>query len=91
MIKEKQEFEELLKKYQDFAKKNGIRLNPDKKITENLIKALIEREKKYGRKYCPCRRVTKNKKTDKKIICPCIYCKKEIEEQGHCHCFLFVK
>lgn len=90
-MKEKQEFEKLLKEYQNFAKKNGICLNPDKKITESLIKGLIERKKKYGERYCPCRRVTGDKEADKKIICPCIHHKKEIEEQRHCHCFLFVK
>ena len=26
----------------------------------------------------------------KKIICPCVYHKDEIREQGHCHCLLFV-
>ncbi len=90
MTEEKQEFEKLFKEYQDYAKKNGICLNPDRKITESLIKGLIERERKYGERYCPCRRVTGNRKKDKKIICPCVYYKKEIEEQGYCHCFLFV-
>jgi len=52
---------------------------------------LLENEKKYGAKYCPYRRVSRNKQKDKKIICPCVYHKKEIEEQGHCHCFLFVQ
>ena len=91
MTEEKKEFEKLLKEYRDYAEKNNIHLNPDKKITEGLIKALIEREKKYGARYCPCRLVTKDEKENSKIICPCVYCKKEIEEQGHCHCFLFVK
>ncbi len=27
---------------------------------------------------------------NKKVVCPCVYQKKEIKEQGHCHCFLFV-
>ena len=91
MADKKQEFEKLLKEYQNYAKKNSIRLNPDKKITDRLIRGLIEREKKYGARYCPCRRVVGDKTTDKKIICPCAFCKKEIMEQGHCHCFLFVK
>ncbi|MCK4355114.1 hypothetical protein KAW43_02040 [Candidatus Parcubacteria bacterium] len=25
------------------------------------------------------------------MVCPCIYHKREIKEDGHCHCFLFVK
>jgi len=91
VIKEQQEFKNLLKKYQNFAQENGFRLNPDKKITETLIAQLIKRKNKFGKSYCPCRRVTGNESTDKKNICPCVSCKKEIAEQGHCHCFLFIR
>ena len=91
MTTEQQEFENLFKKYQNFAKKNGFRLNPNKKITETLITQLIKRKNKFGKMYCPCRRITGNESVDEKSICPCISCKKEIEEQGHCLCFLFIK
>ncbi len=79
----------LAKEFERYAKENGFRLNPDSKIAEGTIRGLLENEKKHGQRYCPCRRVTGNREEDKKIICPCIYHKKEIEEQGHCHCRLF--
>lgn len=91
MSEKNRKIEKLLKEYKDYAKKNGFRLNPDKKIARNLVKALIDREEEYSKRYCPCRLVTEDKKENGKIVCPCIYHKKEIEEQGHCHCFLFVK
>ena len=91
MVKREKEFEKLLKEYQDHAKKNGFHLNPDQKVRDYLIGVLLEREKKYGKKYCPCHRVKNIKKEDDKIICPCIYHREEIEKYGHCHCFLFVK
>ena len=91
MTEEKKKFEELLKKFRDHAKKNGFHLNPDQKVVDSLIKTLVKREKKYGKKYCPCRRVKEIREEDDKIICPCAYHKKEIERDGHCHCFLFVK
>lgn len=91
MTEKKQKFEKLLNEYKNYAKENNICLNPDKKITEGLIKALIAQEEKYSARYCPCRLTTGDKEKDKKIICPCIYHKKEIEQDGHCHCFLFVK
>jgi len=91
IINKKKEFEKLLKEYRSYAKKNGFRLNPDQKVVDSLIGALLEREKKYGKRYCPCRLIKKVEKEDNKIICPCIYHKKEIKKQGHCHCFLFVK
>jgi ferredoxin-thioredoxin reductase catalytic subunit len=81
----------LIQEYEEYAKENGFRLNPDKNMTKNLIKSLIIRENKFGEKYCPCRRITGNKEEDKKIICPCIYHKEEIKKDGRCLCNLFVK
>ncbi|MCK4520324.1 ferredoxin:thioredoxin reductase [Candidatus Parcubacteria bacterium] len=91
MIEKKQKFEQLLEEYENYAEKNGFRLNPDRKVVSYLIKTLLERERKYGRRYCPCRRIKESEKENSKIVCPCLYCKKEIKKDGHCHCFLFVK
>ncbi|MDD5551944.1 MAG: ferredoxin-thioredoxin reductase catalytic domain-containing protein [Candidatus Pacebacteria bacterium] len=85
------EIEKLIKEYEKYAKENGFKLNPNKKIVENIVKSLLLREGKFGQKYCPCRRVTNNKEEDKKIICPCIYHKEEIKKDEHCYCNLFVK
>jgi ferredoxin-thioredoxin reductase catalytic chain len=68
-----------------------IRLNPDKKIVEKVLNGLIANEKKYGKRYCPCRRITGNVKEDEKNICPCVFREKEIEKDGHCYCNLFIK
>ncbi|MDD4662211.1 MAG: ferredoxin-thioredoxin reductase catalytic domain-containing protein [Candidatus Pacebacteria bacterium] len=81
----------LIKEYEAYAQKNGFKLNPDKKIVENIVKILLKKEETLGEKYCPCRRLSNNKEEDKKIICPCVYHLEEIENDGHCHCFLFVK
>ncbi len=81
----------LSKEYEEYAKKNGFKLNPDKKIVKMLIEGLLKNEKKFGKKYCPCRNISGDLEVDKKIICPCIYHKKEIKEEGHCHCLLFVR
>lgn len=75
----------LIKEYKQHAEKNGFRLNSNKKVVEHLIKALIKNEEKSGKKYCPCRKIYRDE-----TICPCVYHKQEIQEQGHCHCFLFV-
>ncbi len=81
----------LVEEYKRYAKENRFSLNPSKKIVEGVITGLFENEKRHGEKYCPCRMVTGKKEEDKKIICPCIYHKKEIETQGHCHCRLFFR
>lgn len=83
--------EELIKQYKEYAEKNGFQLNPNEKIVEAVVKGLLSREEKFGQKYCPCRRVTGNIEEDKKIICPCVYHKDEIQKDGHCHCNLYVK
>ena len=77
--------------YQEYAKKNGFSLNPNRKIVEGIVKSLLEREKKFGGRYCPCRRITGNPEDDKKIICPCAYHREELERDGHCLCRLFVR
>lgn len=91
MLKDKKEFKQAFKESENFAKDNGFYLNPNKKVVNYLIKALLQRERKYGKKYCPCRRIKENQEENDKIVCPCIYCREEIKKNGHCHCFLFVK
>lgn len=80
-----------LEDYKKYAEENGFKLNPNKKIVEAILAGLKKNEEKYGAGYCPCRRITGDKEADKKIICPCIYHKDEIEKDGHCYCRLFVK
>ncbi len=88
---ENNELQKLIKEYEEYAKKNGFLLNPDGKTAERVAQGLIEREKKFGEKYCPCRRITGDAAEDKKIICPCIYHLQELKEKGRCLCGLFVR
>jgi len=77
--------------YEEYAKQNGLKLNPDPRVVKRLIVGLLENEKKYGQKYCPCRRVSGNSEEDKSKICPCAWHREEIEKNGRCLCGLFVK
>ena len=83
--------EKLIHEYQDLAKRKGLKLNPNKELVNDLIRGLLENEKKYGVRYCPCRRVAGKKEEDDAKICPCSFLDKEIEEKGQCLCGLFVK
>ncbi|HUW71867.1 MAG TPA: thioredoxin [Candidatus Humimicrobiaceae bacterium] len=83
--------EEIIKNYQTYAEKNGLKLNPDREAVERLVKGLLANEKKHGARYCPCRRVSGNPEEDKPKICPCQWHKEEIVRDGHCLCGLFVK
>lgn len=82
---------EIIKKYSEYAKKNGFRLNPDEKSVTRVINGLLENEKKKGKRYCPCRRLSGNLEDDAKKVCPCAYHKEEIAQDGRCYCGLFTK
>ena len=83
--------EKIIKEYEDYARQKGIKLNPNKEVVERLVKGLINNEKKYGKKYCPCRRISGNPEEDQKNICPCFWHLEEIEKNGQCFCGLFMK
>ena len=83
--------EEIIKNYAAYARKNGFQLNPDTKTVERVINGLLANEKKTGKKYCPCRRLSGNQAEDLKKVCPCAYHKEEIAAEGRCYCGLFVK
>ena len=78
-------------KYSTYAKKAGFRLNPDRSMVTTIVAGLLENERKYGARYCPCRIRTGRPDEDRKIICPCAFHRSELRETGRCHCGLFVK
>lgn len=79
----------IIEEYEKYAKEKGFRLNPNRETVEGVIRGLLENERKYGKRYCPCRRVSGEPEKDDKIVCPCSYHLKEIEKIGHCLCDLF--
>ena len=83
--------QKIIDKSKEYAESAGYMLNPDGKVVNIVALGLLNNEKKYGKQYCPCRRVKGNAEEDAKIICPCIYHQEEIAKDGHCHCRLFVK
>ena len=83
--------QKLIEEYKQHAEREGFLLNPDEKRVQNIVKALLKKEERFGERYCPCRVMTGDKEEDKKIICPCIYHKDEVKNDGHCICWLFVK
>jgi len=75
---------------EDYIKKSEYVLNPDTKRVDFIINGLANNEIKNKWRFCPCRIVTGDIKTDYKNICPCHWHKDEIKEQGFCKCILFV-
>ena len=68
----------------------AIRLSEDKELVKEIRKKLKENKDKYGEQFCPCVIPTKYESENKEdYICMC----KEFREQeeGECHCGLYVK
>ena len=82
---------QFLKSIRRYARTSGYAIQPNKKILAVILKGLLKNIKKYGYRYCPCRKPTGNIIEDKKIICPCIYHKMEIEQDGYCKCMLYYR
>ena len=84
--KELKNQDEWIKKY---AKHKNYTINPHWMMYTNLKLWLIETQKIFGKRYCPCFEPSGNLQIDNKMICPCKFAEKEIEENGTCHCKLF--
>lgn len=72
------------------AKSHDYRINPDQKVTDDILYGLALNEKRYGYKACPCRLATGKYQLDCDVICPCSYCFLDVEKFGRCYCSLFV-
>lgn len=78
---------EILYKY---AESQGIHLNKDKAFVMNILHGLLDNEKRYGYRSCPCRLAWGDREKDKDIICPCVYRDPDIKDFGSCYCDLYV-
>ncbi|GAB4353855.1 MAG: ferredoxin-thioredoxin reductase catalytic domain-containing protein [Candidatus Abyssubacteria bacterium] len=83
--------ERLLRGSEKYATRAGYKLSPDPQVVETIITGLARNKAKYGRAYCPCFFISGDPEEDRKLICPCVYHREDIEKHGKCHCGLFVK
>lgn len=84
--------EELHAAWEKYTQKNDFVLNPDKKHVGLVIKGVLENEKRFGLKLCPCRLRDNTRETDLGLICPCNFKIQETwKNKGECWCGLFVK
>jgi len=84
--------EELRKKLEKFTENKDFKLNPDDWHANFIIKGLLENEKKYKFKLCPCRLRDGTRERDLELICPCNFKLHDTwGTKGMCWCGLFVK
>ena len=82
----------LKKLFREFCKGKEFKLNPNPEITDKLIRGIIENEKVFGLKYCPCRLPEGVFEKDIELICPCnFFSHPTWVSEGRCWCGLFLK
>jgi len=57
-----------------------------------VVEGVLENEKKYGLKLCPCRLRDGTRERDLELLCPCNFKAQETwKNEGRCWCGLFVR
>jgi len=82
--------EELYPILDRYARSQDIQLNKDRDMVLQILDGLLQNEKRYGYRSCPCRLASGVREEDKDIICPCVYSRPDIAEYGSCFCGLYV-
>ena len=84
------EIDALYEKLNREAEAAGYHLNPDVKMTRELLNGYLVNQKRFGYPSCPCRLAAGKKEEDLDIICPCDYRDPDVEQYGGCYCSLYV-
>ena len=80
----------IFEKLRKDAENAGYHLNPDVVFTKDLIRGLLENERRYGYRACPCRLASGVQAEDLDIVCPCDYRDPDLDDYGACYCALYV-
>jgi ferredoxin-thioredoxin reductase catalytic subunit len=84
--------EEVKQIWENFTKNNDFKLNPDPEHVDMIAEGVLENEKKYQLKLCPCRLRDNTRQRDLELICPCNFKIQDTwDKKGECWCGLFIK
>ena len=84
--------EELRTAWAKFTENNNFILNTDEDHVSMVISGVLDNEKEYGLKLCPCRLRDGTRQRDLELICPCNFKIQDVwENEGRCWCGLFIK
>jgi len=75
-----------------WADSKGLRLTPDDKRLNAIVRGLIRHAAQHGAPLCPCmpREITGDRARDRPIACPCVFVDNDIAVDGACKCKFFV-
>tara|TARA_B100000315_G_C14365192_1_gene490329 strand:+ start:109 stop:393 length:285 start_codon:yes stop_codon:yes gene_type:complete len=88
---------ELLAAWEKFTEKSDFVLNPDQSHVDMIVQGVLDNEKKFGLKLCPCRLRDGSLEKDFELICPCnfkthsTWSAPKDGRKPMCWCGLFVK
>ena len=82
--------EKLLEALARAAAAKGYCLHASREHCLATAESLLANKDRYGYMCCPCRLACEDPKTDRDIICPCIYRDADIAEYGACYCSFYV-
>lgn len=85
-----EEVDRLYRQIDRDAESGGYHLHPDEGFTRGLVRGLLQNERRYGYRSCPCRLAMGTKEADLDIVCPCDYRDPDLAEYGACYCALYV-
>lgn len=80
---------ENLKRLQEIAAQNGLRLNDDVERVKKVVGLMTKNYESMGEWVCPCKQTSKPPVSGVDKTCPCPEWKDEIQDEGHCFCKLF--
>ena len=81
----------IIDKLQQHANEAGIRLNPDDRVVNGVLKGMLRMQQIHGKTLCPCRFYPVGSDTNDDYVCPCKDHLEDIKNTGMCHCRLFTK
>ncbi|MCU0651251.1 MAG: ferredoxin:thioredoxin reductase [Candidatus Omnitrophica bacterium] len=69
----------------------GYKFSPDSELVEFCLEQEVLLEAKHGIPYCPCKRISDDRASNMKIVCPCIpFNRGHFDAMKRCWCGLFV-
>jgi len=74
-----------------YAARGAYGLVADEVVLANLIRGLAANWVQYGLPYCPCKSVSGDLASDRRLVCPCEDHHTEIARDGACCCGLYVE
>ena len=84
--------EELRAAWAKFTENNDFILNTDKDHVNTVVSGVLDNEREYGLKLCPCRLRDGTRQRDLELICPCNFKIQDVwKNEGRCWCGLFIK